>query len=74
MTDIQELREQWNALATEDLTLLPKEALIASIRNLAQELLERTEDAVEDIVLDESEYMDVVEIHSSFVMPVDPQA
>ena len=40
---LSELRAEWEALATaETLHLLPIEALIASIRNLAGELLSRT--------------------------------
>lgn len=39
-----QLRLEWAALVEADtLHMLPKEALIASIKNLAQELLERTE-------------------------------
>lgn len=39
---LSELRQQWSALMNEDLTGLPKEAVIASVKDLARELLERT--------------------------------
>ncbi len=41
---VPELRKQWDALMNEDLTGLPKEALIASIKSLASELMARTKD------------------------------
>lgn len=40
--DVAELRLQWQALADEPLSGLPPEALVASVRNLARELLART--------------------------------
>jgi hypothetical protein len=43
MECIEELRLQWTALLESDtLRLMPTEALIASIKNLAEELLIRT--------------------------------
>ncbi len=42
LVQVPELRRQWTALMKEDLLGLPKEALIASIRDLASELLDRT--------------------------------
>jgi hypothetical protein len=40
---LQELRLQWQALLEADsLDMLPKKALVASIKNLAQELLDQT--------------------------------
>lgn len=41
--DVTELRLQWTALRDEDLSGLPHGALVASIRDLAGELLARTE-------------------------------
>ncbi len=45
---LSELQKQWSALITEDLSGLPKEALIATIKNLGSELLERTAVAEEN--------------------------
>ncbi len=45
LVQVPELRRQWSALMNEDLGGLPKEALIASIRNLASELLDRTKNS-----------------------------
>lgn len=43
-SDLEELRAQWTALAEADtLHMLPTEALVASIKDLASELLNRTE-------------------------------
>lgn len=45
MSELSDLREQWGALATnpqEMFMMLPKEALVASVRDLANELLQRT--------------------------------
>lgn len=45
--DIESLREEWKALAEADtLHMLPVEALTASIRQLARQLLEYTESLV----------------------------
>jgi hypothetical protein len=41
---LPELRAEWHALATEPLSLLPREAIEASVRQLACELLARTDD------------------------------
>lgn len=38
-TTLAELRLQWDALATEDLTGLPVQALRASVKDLAEQLL-----------------------------------
>ncbi len=45
---VPELRQQWSALMNEELGGLPKEALIASIKDLASELLDRTKNSEEN--------------------------
>jgi hypothetical protein len=51
VTDVENLRGQWMALANNPLEafkMLPIEALVASIRDLAEELLERTKPAEQE--------------------------
>jgi hypothetical protein len=45
---VPELRRQWSVLMNEELGGLPKEALIASIKDLASELLDRTKNSEEN--------------------------
>lgn len=47
--ELAQLRLEWEALAHEPLTGLPPEALAASVRNLATELLKRTPAALEQL-------------------------